>query len=140
MDDDTAPAPARNRIWLFVPVMCFMALAVMFYVRLDDNGDPARLPSALLGRSIPVFTLPPLEGLLINGVPVPGFSDQDAKNADPKAGITAINIFASWCGPCRDEHPVLLMLALHLAGMRTEIMRRRVRTLSQQLARQDGGS
>ena len=33
-----------------------------------------------------------------------------------------------------------LMLALHLAGMRTEIMRRRVRTLSQQLARQDGGS
>ena len=72
MENDT-PSTPRNRIWLFVPVLCFMALAVMFYVRLDDNGDPARLPSALLGRSIPAFTLPPLEGLLINGVPVPGF-------------------------------------------------------------------
>lgn len=109
-DDPVPPAP-RNRLWMFVPVLCFLGLAVMFYTRLDGNGDPARLPSALIGRTIPEFTLPPLDGLVRDGVAVPGFSDQDVRKADGKTRITAVNIFASWCGPCRDEHPVLLMLA-----------------------------
>lgn len=100
-----------NRLWLFLPVACFMALAIVFYARLDNGQDVAQLPSALIGRSIPEFTLPPLEGLLRDGTAVPGFSDQDAKKPSGKAQITAINIFASWCAPCRDEHPVLLVLA-----------------------------
>ena len=52
MENDT-PSTPRNRIWLFVPVLCFMALAVMFYVRLDDNGDPARLLTRMADQRRP---------------------------------------------------------------------------------------
>jgi cytochrome c biogenesis protein CcmG/thiol:disulfide interchange protein DsbE len=98
----SAPAaPSRRRLLLpLIPLAAFLALAGLFYVRLGE--DTQRLPSALVGRPAPQFTLPPLPG---SGQP--GFADADLR----KGHVTIVNVFASWCGPCRDEHPYLMQLA-----------------------------
>ena len=91
-----------------------MALAALFLLRI--GGDPSRLPSALIGKPVPTLTLPPLDGLFENGMPVPGISP-----ALFKGRVTVVNVWASWCVPCRDEHPLLARLAedtrIGLAGI-----------------------
>jgi cytochrome c biogenesis protein CcmG, thiol:disulfide interchange protein DsbE len=114
--DVDRPLPRRNRAMVLVPLAIFAALAGLFLVRLFA-GDPATLPSALLGRPAPAFTLPPLAGLTHEGVPVPGLASADLKGGK----VTIVNIWASWCGPCREEHPLLMELAkdnrLRLVGI-----------------------
>jgi len=91
---------ARRVLLALLPLAAFLALALLFYERL--GSDSQRLPSALVGRTAPTFSLPPLEGSYL-----PGFSDADLKTGS----VTLVNVFASWCVPCRDEHPVLMAMA-----------------------------
>jgi cytochrome c biogenesis protein CcmG, thiol:disulfide interchange protein DsbE len=98
---ETAEAAPRPRRWLaFLPLIGFAALAALFVFRLESGGDPARIPSALIGEAAPPLTLAGLDG-------GPGLVD-----ADLRAGhVSLVNVFGSWCEPCHQEHPVLLALA-----------------------------
>ena len=58
--DGTAPRAAMRRLWLVLPLLVFVALAVLFAFRLGA-GDPSRIPSALLDKPAPAFDLPPIE-------------------------------------------------------------------------------
>jgi len=95
----------RRRMIVFIPLITFLALAALFVLRLGA-GDPSRIPSALIGHPAPRTDLPPLAGLERQGKPVPGLD-----GADFKGQVTVLNVWASWCVPCRDEAPLLMTLA-----------------------------
>ena len=95
----------RRRMIVFIPLVAFLALAAVFVLRLGA-GDPSRIPSALIGHPAPRTDLPPLAGLERDGKPVPGLD-----SADFEGQVTVLNVWASWCVPCRDEAPLLMTLA-----------------------------
>lgn len=104
--DAGEPAAPKRRTALFVlPVVAFVLLAALFYMRLGGE-DASLIPSALIDKPAPTLTLAPLDGLMRDGAPVPGLAP-----ADFSGQVTLLNVFASWCGPCRQEHPVLMELA-----------------------------
>lgn len=83
----------------FLPIGLFMALAVALFVGLGK--DPSVISSPMMGKPVPTFDLPPIDNAS------PGFGDADLK----AGGISLVNVFASWCAPCRQEHPQLMELA-----------------------------
>ena len=101
----TTERKSRRSIIVLLPLIVFLALAVLFYVGLHE-GDPSLLPSALIGKPMPVTDLPPIEGLVRDGAPVPGLTD-----ATFNGKVTLVNVWASWCIPCHDEVPFLAALA-----------------------------
>lgn len=94
----------QRRVFYLLPLAVFLVLAVYFAVGLTK--DPKILPSALIDKPVPDFTLPPIEG-----GPGKGFATADLKDPAAGGGVTIVNVFASWCVPCRVEHPVITRLA-----------------------------
>jgi cytochrome c biogenesis protein CcmG/thiol:disulfide interchange protein DsbE len=103
-----------RRLLVLAPLVIMGALAILFYARLHA-GDAARIPSALIGKRVPAFTLPGLPdagGGQVNaggGQVTAGAGLADADLRDGK--VTLVNVFASWCVPCHQEHPELMALA-----------------------------
>lgn len=96
----------RGRLLYLAPALVFVLLAGLFVTRLVGGGDPSQVPSALIGKPAPEFALAPLPGLSAAAGPVPGLSRSDVLGR-----VTVVNVWASWCVPCRVEHPVLMELA-----------------------------
>ncbi|KAB2914808.1 MAG: DsbE family thiol:disulfide interchange protein [Hyphomicrobiaceae bacterium] len=90
---------------LLWPLVGFAVLALLFAFALR-TGEPSRLPSALIGKQVPVMDLPALEGLTDGARAIGGFASSDLA----KGQVSVVNFWASWCGPCVQEHPFLVAL------------------------------
>ncbi|WP_343313295.1 DsbE family thiol:disulfide interchange protein [Brucella sp. BE17] len=109
MSDKTqkpAGASRRTALIALLPLLIFVALAGVFTVQLLSGKDNSTIPSALIGKPAPQTDLSPVEGLLRDGVPVPGLNSDDFKGK-----LTLVNVWGSWCVPCRQEHPLLMQIA-----------------------------
>ena len=86
-----------KRLLFMVPIALFAVVVLTFAIGL--NRDPSKLPSVLIGKPLPAFSLPAVR-------PHDGGLSSKQFRGEPRL----LNVFASWCVSCRIEHPVLLQL------------------------------
>ena len=95
---DGARAPGnRLRLAGYIPLLVFLVMAVFFAIGLTMN--PRDIPSPLIGKPVPEFSLPPVKGRTLG-----------LASADLRGQVSLVNVFASWCVACREEHPLLMGL------------------------------
>lgn len=88
-------------MWKYsVPVIIFALLMLMLVKGLDPERDVNALPSPFLGKPAPQFELPSLTD-----------PSKSVSNADFGNGMALVNVWATWCVGCRQEHDFLLQLA-----------------------------
>lgn len=87
----------HRRIVLLAPLLVFVGIGIFLAIGL--TLDPRTVPSVLIGKPVPEFSLPPVRGRSL------GLSSTDLMGE-----VSLVNVFASWCVACRDEHPVLLQI------------------------------
>ena len=83
---------------LAIPLVVFVVIVAFLWVGL--SRDPREVPSPLVGKPAPAFELVQLSA-----------PDKKLATADMKGQVWLLNVWASWCASCRDEHPLLLELA-----------------------------
>lgn len=93
-----AARPVAGRLIAIIPLAIAAVLGAAFYWGLWNKDD--RLPSTLIGRAVPEFALPPIEG-----------RENGLSSADLRGEVSIVNVWASWCVPCRVEMPLLVELA-----------------------------
>lgn len=98
----------KPRIWTSIlPLFIFLGIAGASYSLLSTEGrNASALPSALIDKPAPDLEIPALVGLNQAGKPVPGMAPNMFEGK-----VSIVNVFASWCVPCRQEHPQIVKLA-----------------------------
>lgn len=89
--------PLQQRLSSVAALLLFAALAALLAAGLKLN--PREIPSPLIGKPVPRFSLPPVQGRTLG-----------LASADLKGEVSIVNVFASWCVACRDEHPLFLQM------------------------------
>ncbi|MGE0333853.1 MAG: DsbE family thiol:disulfide interchange protein [Gammaproteobacteria bacterium] len=97
--DGRSGAAHRRRLPLvyLLPVIIFVGLGLALGWGLTN--DPRKIPSALIGKPVPAFALPPVQGRTLG-----------LASGDLKGEVSLVNVFASWCTACREEHPLFMQL------------------------------
>ena len=94
-DQLSARPKTSGNLAKLLPISIFLAVAILLAIGL--TMDPREVPSPLIGKPVPVFSLPPVQGRRL------GLSSSNLTNE-----VSLVNVFASWCVACRQEHPLLM--------------------------------